>query len=116
MKTRVFHNPDFTDYFMKGKVENITVSLVADVEDAEKVTGDEGQMDYAYCVTNNITDSWAKNEGVKAYAIPCRSTSMGDLMQRGSKIYVVDVMGFRELTPEEQATITFDIPKEATNG
>lgn len=108
MNTLIFHNANFLDYMISNSLGKTTVTLVASVEDVPGAVGDIAQMDRAFTLTNNIDIPWPNNPGVKcAETGPYRSTSVGDLMQRGSKIYVVESIGFREISREEECNITF---------
>ena len=61
---------------------------------------DTFDLDVAYRLTNHIHESWTENEGVTAIAEKVRSTSIGDILEVDGKRYVVDRVGFAELTDE----------------
>lgn len=56
-------------------------------------------LDYAYERTNTIDNYWWDNEGVTKHftAEGCRSTSCGDILMDGDKVYFVASFGFVEL-------------------
>ena len=91
---KVYHNDMFLAYILNPSLKKNNLHLVAEV--------DTNDLDEAYRLTNNITNSWIINKGVKAVeGVQHRSTSVGDLLECNGKSYVVESVGFRELTPEE---------------
>lgn len=51
----------------------------------------------AFYLTNSIDDYWGNNPGVEEFNSKHRSTSVGDIMERDGKWYVVAPIGFTEL-------------------
>ena len=91
---KVYHNDMFLAYILNPSLKKNTVHLVAEV--------DTDDLDEAFRLTNNITHLWVINKGVKAVeGVQHRSTSVGDLLEWNGKSYVVESVGFRELTSEE---------------
>ena len=115
---QVFHNDRFLKYHLDhGSLINTTVRRVAFVD-----TTDDPQE--AYRLTNNFDRSWTLHNivhgvrpccDVQQRAAGLRSTSVGDLIvagsagDPGSKHYVVEPLGFRELTRKEICSITYHI-------
>ena len=108
----IYHNFKFMEYAIanyttekneRTPLGRITVTAVAHVE--------TDSLEEAYRLINNIEVGWEQNEGVKAIgrAKNHRSTSVGDiLMDKDGAFHVVEPLsGFRRLTPEEIADITF---------
>jgi hypothetical protein len=62
-------------------------------------------LDIAFRDTNNIDQAWSLNTNVKAVRRENRSTSIGDLLRKDSALYVVETLGFRELTREEECEL-----------
>ena len=58
---------------------------------------DTDNLETAFMLTNHIDESWTLNDGVDALLTKVRSTSVGDVMVRGDKRFLVDRMGFTEL-------------------
>jgi len=56
----------------------------------------DGDLNDAYHLTQNIEESWAQNTDskVKAKCDECRSTSVGDVMEKDGVFYVVASFGF----------------------
>lgn len=75
MKFEVWHrdNPTFMDNDTSELARTFPegFTLVAEVE-----TPHVGNV---FALTNHIDAAWHENEGVKAFKIPCRSTSVGDV-------------------------------------
>lgn len=99
----VWHNDEFVGYSLRGPqaLKGTTVRLVAEVASSD--------LDKAYELTNHINHSWTQNPGVTVInrGEVVRSTSVGDVMIDGDKCCVVESVGFRELSKEEQQQITF---------
>jgi hypothetical protein len=57
----------------------------------------EACLDHAYAMTQNISQSWARNTGVRCRLEPCRSTSVGDMLVFGEERWVVARFGFTQL-------------------
>ena len=107
----IYHNFEFMKYALDNytterderTLGKVTVTAVAHVE--------TDSLEEAYRLINNIEVGWEQNEGVKAIgrAKNHRSTSVGDiLMDKDGAFHVVEPLsGFRKLTPEEIADITF---------
>lgn len=118
--TRVFHNDKFLDYILTHSLEGTTIRLVAGVPDIEGCVDDEiAQLENAYRLTQNIDTAWIKSPAVDPAAdprMPIRSTSVGDVLQRGDKYFVVEECGFREINREEECGFVVFLPakKEVT--
>ena len=59
---------------------------------------DTDNLETAFMLTNHIDESWTLNEGVDPLLSKVRSTSVGDVMVRGEKRFLVSPMGFTQLT------------------
>lgn len=77
--------------FKAGQYDKVAVVKSNDLEDAFKLT-------------NNIDQPWVQNDNL---LFPCprphdgyRSTSVGDLMQRGQEYFIVAGFGFRKIELE----------------
>lgn len=57
-------------------------------------------LDWAYQQTNNISHVWNLNDDVVALTDQFKSTSVGDVMLKDGKFYVVASMGFEEIELE----------------
>jgi hypothetical protein len=108
----VYHNFKFMKYAIANyttegdkriPLGRVTITAVAHIK--------TDSLEEAYRLTNNIDVGWEQNEGVEAIGIAKnhRSTSVGDvLMDKDGAFFVVEPLsGFRRLTPEEIADITF---------
>lgn len=102
----VWHNRDFIKYALDNKtvIKDIIVSYVATIP--------TGSPEEAYRLTNHINTDWDKNPDIKVSSAltgkPVRSTSVGDILTHENECLIVDFCGFRELSREEQAEITFN--------
>lgn len=99
----VWHNDSFFDFYKTRSVKDVTVRQAA-VTDCDT-------LDEAYEKTNTIDRPWTENPEVKSVQTPKpRSTSVGDLIFDAdlNKLFVVDVMGFREVTDEEHQSLNFE--------
>lgn len=85
-------------------------------------TVDTDSKSVAFAKTNNVEWSWTQNDGVTFYAdnLPegsptdgCRSTSVGDVLHVGDKLFLVDMIGFREITQWDHSRVGGD-PNEQT--
>jgi hypothetical protein len=56
-------------------------------------------LDHAYRLTNTIDQAWWKNPGVamRGDRDGCRSTSVGDIIERDGNLYVVANFGFTQI-------------------
>jgi hypothetical protein len=108
----VYHNFKFMKYALDNytterderiPLGRVTITAVALIK--------TDSLEEAYRLTNNIDVGWEHNEGVEVIGIAKnhRSTSVGDvLMDKDGAFYVVEPLsGFRKLSPEEIADITF---------
>lgn len=89
MSIKVYHNAA-TDFWT-----DLEEVLVKDIEFVGEVDTDE--LDRAFMLTQNVDTSWTKNKLVKTDEKECRSTSVGDVFQRGMEFFVVHKLGFRPL-------------------
>lgn len=67
----------------------------ADYEVVAEVPTDN--LEVIYERTNTIDKPWWENEGVFAKKIPCRSTSIGDVVTMNSKAYRCEMAGWKEI-------------------
>jgi hypothetical protein len=58
---------------------------------------DTDDLNKAYELTNHIDSDWYYNKGVTGIR-RTRSTSVGDMMILDNKIYIVERMGFKEIS------------------
>ena len=105
----VMHNNKMLHYQLNHSTLNgATMTHVASV--------DTNNPQEAFQLTNHIYSDWTKNHKVQALEGRHRSTSVGDLIvegtpgARGSKHLIVEPCGFRELTWEEVASLTYCLP------
>jgi hypothetical protein len=88
---------------------------VADVEVISK-GDDEIPLDKAYQLTNNITEAWWKNKGVKKLVQGgVRSTSVGDIIVLGGNAFRVCGIGWSFEGVVEEQTQTQTQTQESTN-
>jgi len=100
----VYHNHDFLMYIIDpSKIGWLTKAAIVETEDLQE----------AYTSTNNIDAPWSENKNTRATTFSLRSTSAGDVLEQDSKFYVVESCGFRELSNEEAAGLTFWIPEKS---
>lgn len=97
----VYHNDQFTSHMFNPTFNPGICRNAAAVQ--------TNSLDEAYQLTNNIDQHWTENQGVKASGLSLRSTSVGDVLEHDDHFYVVEACGFRELSREEIAKITFHI-------
>jgi hypothetical protein len=98
----VYHNSEFLlcsigvtlEALKKGYFEFVATVETDDLEEA-------------YRDTNSIDKPWHLNANVKVIRRENRSTSVGDLFVRNKIYYIVNSLGFRELTQEEECGLTF---------
>lgn len=103
-KYKTWLNDSFIDYTLKKKLNESTVRPGALVE--------ASSLEEVFRVTNNIDHSWTENPEVKKVLTSSpRSLSVGDLVhdQDANKLYVVESLGFREVTDEEHANLNFEV-------
>ena len=62
---------------------------------------DTESLDMAFTLTNHIDESWTKNVRVDPLLTKVRSTSIGDILVKDNKKYVVGMVGFDELVEHE---------------
>lgn len=74
------------------------------VADVEISNSDSGWLEKVYTLSQNIDDSWLKNEGVTSQKSECRSTSVGDIIySHGTDSYfMVDDIGFKQVKLQNQ--------------
>lgn len=87
---KVYQNKNFHDY-RKGTPNAADLSLVAEVN--------TDNLNTAYRDTNTIDQYWWENQGVtrKFEGEGCRSTSVGDVMEKDGEFFVVAMCGFEKL-------------------
>jgi hypothetical protein len=96
----VYHNSQMLLFLCDPTLETLkkgSFMFVATVE--------TDNLDVAFRDTNNIDQAWSLNTNVKAVRRENRSTSIGDLLRKDSTMYVVETLGFRELTREEECEL-----------
>lgn len=62
------------------------------------------ELEAAYRLTNTIEHVWMENEGVTATGQSFRSTSAGDILGAGGRVFLVVTAGFIELLPGKAPT------------
>ena len=100
----VYHNSEFLLYMIEPTLEALKKGMFEYV-----ATVETEYLEEAYRDTNNIDQAWSLNTNVKAVRRENRSTSSGDLLKKGSIFYVVESVGFRELTRIEECELTFHL-------
>jgi hypothetical protein len=91
---RVFHDENFwKNHLGKDNPESKDLTLVAEVQ-----TDD---LEDAFRLTNHIEYDWWKNPEVIPCTDPTRSTSVGDLMEKDGKFFIVASCGFREVEDKD---------------
>ena len=71
-----------------------TVAFVA----VDKALSDVDKCEKAFMLTNSINDAWWNNEEVtKMVTGACRSTSTGDMVLIGTKKYLCEPVGWKEV-------------------
>jgi hypothetical protein len=96
---KVFHNGDFLKFGLKSDSMLRIAAKKIPVKDLQLVaTVDTESLDIAYELTNNIDGSWTENENVRSF-IGCvaRSSSIGDILEKDGKKYIVARVGFIEI-------------------
>jgi hypothetical protein len=89
----VYHN--MNPFALLG---NLNPFGVADLNTLVKVAQvDTEDLDEAFELTNHLGQSWTLNPQVKAEAGQYRSTSVGDVLERGGVRYRVESSGFSEV-------------------
>lgn len=91
----VYHNKKFTDYTFRKNVGSIPKRLLRKV-----ATVDTDSLEEAFRLTNNIDHSWTKNKEVTAIEPKLRSSSVGDVFEKGDKIFMIASCGFNEIKVE----------------
>ena len=73
-------------------------TTVAFVE-VDPALSDMEKCEKAFMLTNSINDAWGNNEGVTKLfgGDACRSTSTGDMVLVGTKKYMCDHVGWKEV-------------------
>lgn len=62
-------------------------------------TVDTDDLDVAFQDTNSIDSHWHTNTSIKWFlSDQSRSTSVGDVLAHDGKLYLVDAIGFKEVT------------------
>lgn len=74
---------------VQGMDEDFRYELVAEVE-----TDD---LDKAFELTNHISRDWRTNASLRAMPAARRSTSVGDLLEKDGRKYLVAMFGFKEI-------------------
>jgi hypothetical protein len=99
---KVYHNPKFLNIAVALKMDSsvLVEDLKADMVHVADVFTDD--LDEAFEWTNNIDTPWTKlgtlQGNLKAYVNgPCRSTSVGDVMEKDGDLYLVLPAGFLKL-------------------
>ena len=95
----VQHNKNFLDFSFSCREDKLK-EMANDIkpEDLEIVAEVDGfNLDDAFRLTNHIDHAWQKNKGIKVLSNKARSTSVGDIMIRDGKRYIVAGCGFVEI-------------------
>ena len=91
-KTKVYHAVPFRPWLFGDS----RALFPEDYQLVAEVKTDD--VDDAYYSTNDLGNDWWLNEGVTAHVVPCRSTSIGDvLVLPDGKRFRVHPRGFRRL-------------------
>jgi hypothetical protein len=98
----VYHNSKFLEYALDPTMEALKKGLFECVAHV-----DTDDLNKAYELTNNIEAEWPTNAECRTSLVHARSTSVGDLLKKDGKFYLVDVAGFVELTREDECYLTF---------
>jgi hypothetical protein len=104
----VYHNTEFLMYMQEETLEALSLGHFECVARVET-----DSLDEAYALTQNIDEPWHRNANVSATSRNTRSTSVGDLVKKDGKYHVVESCGFKEITREQECTLTF-YAREAT--
>lgn len=108
----VFHNTEFLMYMQEETLEALSsghFECVARI--------DTDSLDEAYELTQNIDQPWTQNPKVATTFRNIRSTSVGDLVRKDGVYHVVESCGFKEITREQECSLTFlIIPGELSIG
>ena len=86
---KIHHNKNFIEYGLTRDINNLELQCVAEV--------DTDDLDDAFAQTQNINWPWPQNEAVKTRLQQCRSTSIGDVLEKDGSHYVVDIVGFTKI-------------------
>jgi hypothetical protein len=68
---------------------------------ADSETGGSVELETAYYLTQHLSHHWWENEGVTLVSEKTRSTSVGDVIFRDGKPYMVASFGFDEIQKPE---------------
>lgn len=91
---KVYHNTK-TDM-----ISDLTDVRVTDLRFVAEVQTDD--LEEAYRLTQNIDRPWSQNANVKAEHRENRSTSIGDVLQKGRDFWIVRMDGFYRVGSEEE--------------
>ena len=87
---------DITTGFSKRLADQVAEAWkLGEYHEAADVATDS--LDWAYHQTNNISHVWNLNDDVEALTDQFKSTSVGDVMLKDGKFYVVAPVGFEEI-------------------
>jgi len=103
----VLHNKKFIEAQVAGGLHNsqILVTFVGNqpMSDFEIVANTKtDDLEIAFMLTNSIDQHWSLNCEVKTIKPQARSTSVGDVLEHNSKMFVVAATGFVELQKRPQ--------------
>jgi hypothetical protein len=95
----IYHNKQFLSYMMDKTVNPLDLEHVANVNTNE--------LEVAFITSQNIgepNDPWINNSTVEAVkpGIIYRSTSVGDVLKRDGKFYVIEMVGYNEIDIDEE--------------
>lgn len=94
----VIHNSRFTDFsFLEDDELRAEAAKLTEVELTKAADVATDDLDKAYELTNNIDHAWTENVAVAATMKSRRSTSVGDIMVKDGKRFMVASCGFTEL-------------------
>lgn len=95
---KVYHNRNFLDRAMDtSDISGDECVLAAEV--------DTDDLQEGFIQTNTFMHPWTENRNVRPTGQSRRSTSVGDVLVQGSKMFVVESCGFRETAAEEAAAL-----------
>ena len=94
----VIHNSRFTDFsFMEESEIQAEAAKLTEAELTKAAVVHTDSLEDAFRLTNNIDSAWTDNEGVSPTFQSRRSTSVGDIMTKDGKRFMVASVGFVEL-------------------
>ena len=59
------------------------------------------ELEDVYRLTNSVESSWTINKELEVFGHSHRSTSVGDIVENDNGVFMVDIVGFKEVEREE---------------